>query len=203
MIVAFALLEAGLWTAGRTQIELGFVMLSWVALSILHARETAGESGLSLAGFRASLWVIPVALAIAGLMIAGSALSGALHELHGARTPILHSAGYAVWALVQEIMAQSFYFLRLESLFENPSLPGSGSKRAVVATASLFSFAHVPNPVLLLTSFVMGFALSEVFRRYRNIYPLSIAHAILGLALAMSLPESVTHHMRVGLAFWK
>src|SRR5437879_2678047 len=47
---------------------------------------------------------------------------------------------YAVWSLVQEFILQSILFLRLESVL--------GSRRAVIATASLFALVHIPSPIL-------------------------------------------------------
>jgi hypothetical protein len=41
----------------------------------------------------------------------------------------------------------------------------------------------------------------EMFRRYRNIFPLGLVHAVLGLTIAASLPDSLLHHMRVGLGY--
>jgi hypothetical protein len=40
-----------------------------------------------------------------------------------------------------------------------------------------------------------------MFRRYRNIFPLGLVHAALGLTIAASLPDSLLHHMRVGLGY--
>jgi membrane protease YdiL (CAAX protease family) len=73
----------------------------------------------------------------------------------------------------------------------------------VLITGFLFGFAHIPNPVLMAATLGMGFAFSELFRRYRNVYPLAIAHAALGLALAVTFPESVIGRMRVGIAWLK
>jgi hypothetical protein len=40
-----------------------------------------------------------------------------------------------------------------------------------------------------------------MFRRYRSIYPLGIVHAMLGLTIAMIMPDSLLHHMRVGIGY--
>lgn len=73
---------------------------------------------------------------------------------------------------------------------------------AVLVTAFLFSIAHIPNPVLVPVTFFAGLAFTGRFRKYRDLYPLALAHAFLGLALAAAVPDAVTHHMRVGLAYW-
>jgi hypothetical protein len=36
---------------------------------------------------------------------------------------------------------------------------------------------------------------------HRNLYPLAVAHALIGLALAVSVPDSIQRHMRVGLGY--
>lgn len=100
---------------------------------------------------------------------------------------------YAIWALLQEFILQSFFFVWLESVF--------GSRRAVFGSALLFSLAHLPGPVLTLLSFVGGLFFCEMFRRYRNILPLGGIHAALGLTIAATLPDSLLHHMRVGIGY--
>jgi hypothetical protein len=40
-----------------------------------------------------------------------------------------------------------------------------------------------------------------MFRRYRSIYPIGIVHAVLGLTVAVTMPDSLLHHMRVGIGY--
>jgi hypothetical protein len=42
-----------------------------------------------------------------------------------------------------------------------------------------------------------------LFLRYRNIYALGIAHGILGLCVAVIVPDSIQHHMRVGIGYYR
>ena len=100
---------------------------------------------------------------------------------------------YAVWALLQEFILQSFFYVRLESLL--------GGRRAVWAAALLFAATHVPSPLLTLLSFGGGLLFCEMFRRYRNILPLGLIHAALGLTIAACFPDSLLHHMRVGVGY--
>jgi len=55
--------------------------------------------------------------------------------------------------------------------------------------------------VLTLMSLAGGLLFCEMFRRYRNIFPLGLVHATLGLTIAASFPDSLLHHMRVGLGY--
>jgi hypothetical protein len=40
-----------------------------------------------------------------------------------------------------------------------------------------------------------------MFRRYRSIYPIGIVHAVLGLTVAVTMPDSILHNMRVGIGY--
>jgi hypothetical protein len=100
---------------------------------------------------------------------------------------------YAFWALLQQFIVQSFMFVRLETVFR--------SQRAVLLVSTLFAVAHIPSPVLTILSFLGAIFFCLMFRRYRNIYPLGFVHAALGLTIAATMPDSLMHHMRVGLGF--
>jgi len=127
---------------------------------------------------------------VMALVVLGSAL-----KMFGPAHPVPWNKAwqYALWALVQEFILQSFFFVRLESLL--------GGRRAVWAAALLFSATHIPSPLLTLLSFGGGLLFCEMFRRYRNIVPLGLVHAALGLTIAATLPDSLLHHMRVGVGY--
>jgi membrane protease YdiL (CAAX protease family) len=67
--------------------------------------------------------------------------------------------------------------------------------------STLFAAAHLPNPVLTTATFIGALFLCEMFRRYRSIYSLAIVHAMLGLTIAITTPDSLLHHMRVGIGY--
>ncbi len=46
-----------------------------------------------------------------------------------------------------------------------------------------------------------GLVLSELFRRYRTLYLLAVAQALLALALSISVPKSVLHDMRAAIGY--
>lgn len=107
--------------------------------------------------------------------------------------PWLASTAYVVWSLVQEFILQSVFFLRFEALL--------GPRRAVFAAAGVFAVAHLPSPVLTVLSMIGGMVFCELFRRYRNLYPIGLIHGALGLTIAASLPDHWLHHMRVGVGY--
>jgi membrane protease YdiL (CAAX protease family) len=93
----------------------------------------------------------------------------------------------------QQFILQSFFYLRLEALL--------GSRKAVFAAALLFATVHIPSPILALGTLVGGLFFCEMFRRFRNIFPLGLVHSILGLTMAASFSDSLLHHMRVGFGY--
>lgn len=138
--------------------------------------------------------VAPIVISGA-LLCTGIALTGVMLRFAGAGHALSWSRSwlYVVWALAQEFILQSVLFLRLETIF--------GPKRAVVAAAALFAFVHLPSPVLTVLAFCGGLVFSELFRRSRNLYPIGLIHAALGLTIAASLPDHWLHHMRVGIGY--
>ena len=72
---------------------------------------------------------------------------------------------------------------------------------AIIVAAVLFSVAHLPNLPLVLATLVWGAVSCLLFRRYRNLYILGLTQGLLGLCLAICVPDAWHHHMRVGLGY--
>jgi membrane protease YdiL (CAAX protease family) len=72
---------------------------------------------------------------------------------------------------------------------------------ACLAAGALFGLVHLPNPVLTPVTFLGGWIMSEIFQRYRSVVPLGIVHGLVGLAIALAVPDQINHHMRVGLGY--
>jgi membrane protease YdiL (CAAX protease family) len=190
----YVVIEAAVWTLGMQQLILGIAATAAMAVLTIRSHRSARELGLTTAGLRRSWWIVAVALMIGGIGLLASFYARTLHILHGARAPVWHALLYACWALVQQFIIESFIFVRLETVF--------GTTVAIIATTVMFSLAHVPNAVLVTATAIMGLGFAWLFSRYRNIYPLAIAHAVLGITLAITLPENTTHFMRVGAAMF-
>src|SRR5439155_13667743 len=100
---------------------------------------------------------------------------------------------YVSWAMLQEFVLQSLFFNRCEELY--------GSSAAVWMASTRFAAAHLPSPVLTTATLIGALLFCEMYRRYRSIYPLGIVHAMLGLTVAITTPDSLLHHMRVGIGY--
>lgn len=141
-----------------------------------------------------TLVVVGLGFTIAVAVVFTAAEMGTLHGLFGTRRPLVHAGMYLTWAVIQQWIQQSFFFVRLERILHRGIL-------ASFTAAAMFGLAHLPNPVLAPLTFLGGWLLSELYRRYRSFLPLGIAHGLVGLAIALSVPDQINHHMRVGLGY--
>jgi membrane protease YdiL (CAAX protease family) len=194
LAIAYALILTTIWTAHTTQRVLFYITAGWFLLSLILALVRREPLGLERLPVRMTVITVTLTLVIATAMAFIAYFAGTLHELFGVRRPLLHGSTYVLWSLVQQYIQQSFFFVRIEKLT-------SDGHRAAWITALLFGLAHLPNPVLVPVTFLGGWILSELYRRYRSLYPLAVAHGLIGLAIAISVPNQLHHHMRVGLGY--
>jgi len=194
LITVYALIECALWSsradirnrwAGITALcVIAFLLLDRPSLQRLgFGRPNPGGTRLVLTlSLVAAFFLILVVLALGGQIEVGAVLLN-----------LSRSGGYVIWAAMQEFLLQSFFFTRCEVLF--------GSSEAAWAAATLFAAAHLPSPFLTAFALAGGLFFCEMFRRYRSLYPLIASHALLGLTLALTMPDSLMHHMRAGIGY--
>jgi membrane protease YdiL (CAAX protease family) len=194
LVVGFGLILLAIWTPRPWQTWIALIALAWVVLATALSFDGWSAMGLRERGFLRSLWVTGAAL----LLAAGAvAVSSQIHTLHVPSEPALFVHRYwtyAVWALLQEFLLLDFFLLRLLRLLPQ-------KLAAMLVTVGLFTLAHVPNPVLMPLVVVWGLIACVMFLRYRNVYTLGLAHAILGICVAITVPGTVDHNMRVGLGY--
>jgi len=189
--IVFGLILAAVWTPqGRLNALFSVSAAAWVLVVACFGRW--GPRQMGLAQPLAGVWKIFLAGAVlCGLIwVAGFAVRSIGP---GYPIPWNRSWQYAIWALVQEFILQSIFFVRLESVL--------GSRRAVFWAAALYALAHIPNAALTVLSFLGGLLFCEFFRRWRNLSSLGIIHGALGITIAASLPDRWLHHMRVGVGY--
>lgn len=194
IVALLALMEGALWSEKKDQGHWYIAALIVLIVSVLASRPHVDELGIGLRGLKDSAWTIPLAASICGIGILIATEFGTLSLLYGPQRVYWHSIFYVIWALEQQFILNSFFYKRFESLLGDTTI-------AVVATALLFAVVHIPNPVLVPLTFLGGIFFVETFRRWRNIYPIAVAHAMFGLTLAITIPDHWIRHMRVGLGF--
>ena len=117
---------------------------------------------------------------------------GTLHPLY--KADLKHVTGYVLWTLYQQFLLNDYFMPRLTRLL--------GSENGAVGLAAvLFAMAHLPNLALTAATLVWGAVSCGLFRRYRNLYALGLAQGLLGLCVAICVPDALHHHLRVGLGY--
>ncbi len=192
--IGFGLILTVIWTPRPWQQRLWWIALVAVLTMICLSFESLSAMGLHAANLFRSLWIVALALGLGGVAVL---LAAGMHTLHTPGGPIQFVKsfwGYAIWAGVQQFLLQCFFLSRLQHLIPD--------RRSVVwVAAALFAIAHLPNPLLTVVTVLWGATACLLYLRYRNLYPLMIAHAILGISIAITVPGPVDHNMRVGLGY--
>jgi membrane protease YdiL (CAAX protease family) len=178
----------GWWSLAAAGLIAG-ILLADLAHGVLHVRDL----GIGLRGLTRGWWIPLAAALLAGSIVLAGWRANTLHGLFGPAAAPAHAAGYAIWTVVQEFIAQSFFFLQLLRVLK--------PRQAVIANGLLFGAAHWPNPVLVPVTLAGGWFLTACFARIRNIYPLAMAHTLIALSLAVSVPDHIHRHMRVGIGY--
>jgi membrane protease YdiL (CAAX protease family) len=192
--VGYALILLVIWTPRPWQRLLYLAAATFIGFAFARAFPGWKAVGLGAANLIRSLWLVPVALLAAGCAVFAANRLHTLHAPDGPAQFLQRYVGYIVFAFVQQALLQDFFLLRLLRLLKRPAT-------AAVCAATIFSLAHLPNPILTAATFVWGLIACLFFLRYRSLYALAVAHAILGITLAVTIPGPVIRNMRVGLGY--
>ncbi len=194
LAICYGLILSVIWTPNPARRLLFWIAFAWILITTVVYRPDANTLGLRLSGPRNLLWITAGGLLFAGLMVGIALELHTVHPLHGASPLGWHIFGYLLWAFEQQFILQDYFLLRLLRILPNRSA-------AVIAAAVLFSTAHLPSFVLTVATLAWGIVACTLFLRYRNLYALGLVHGVLGLCVAISVPDAVTHHMMVGLGY--
>jgi membrane protease YdiL (CAAX protease family) len=190
----YALILIVIWTPHPWQSVLWVITALTISYIAYLSFEGFRPMGLCTANLVRSLWAVAFALV---LSLAAVILAVRLHTLNVPGTPLLfvrHYGLYVMWAAIQQIILQWFFLSRSLRLLSDAS-------SAAALTAGLFAVAHLPNPVLTFITLFFGLASCYFYLYYRNLVPLALAHAILGISIAITVPGSIDHNMRVGIGY--
>lgn len=119
---------------------------------------------------------------------------GTLHAQLNGFTPATSFPIYLSWSLIQQFILLDFFLIRTLRITR-------GQPSAVLLAGALFAAAHVSNPLLVSLTFLWGATSCVLFLRSRDLYNLGIAHAVLGIAIAITVLNAIHHQMRVGRSY--
>ena len=172
---------------------------SWMLLFaiVLASHAVRGESprslGIRLKGFAdcARRYALPVIMiAIAGA-IAGFMLDTVRDVAAWRVAGVL--IGYCWWALFQQYLLNGYFANRLSA-----SLDARYQFLVAPMAGAMFAGAHAPNMLLMGVTLVGGTVAAIAYQRHRNLLFLAFAHALIGTLIWFAVPDTVSHHLRVG-----
>lgn len=190
----YGLILATIWSPRPYQQWLYAIAVAWIALTTTVSFPGWNALGFRRGGFLQSLWVPFVAAVMAACAVFVAIHTHTLRQPISARGWVMTFGGYAVWSFVQQFLLQSYFLFRFQQLLPRREI-------AAVAAAGIFAAAHLPNPILTSFTFLWGLLACFAFLRWRNVFPLAMAHAILGITVAITIPGPVVRNMRVGLGY--
>jgi membrane protease YdiL (CAAX protease family) len=191
LTIGFAAIILVLWLPNREQLIVGPIALLAPLVVTLWRYPGREELGVSARGFIRSLWILPASIALSVVSVLVARRFGTFHALYQA--DFKHVGGYVLWTIYQQFLLQDFFMPRLTRILNQES--------AIVMAGVLFAAAHLPNPTLTVATLVWGLASCWLFRHNRSLWVLGLAQGLLGLAFAVCVPDTLHHHMRVGLGF--
>ena len=194
IFIAYALIMMVIWTPREAQRVLWWVAAAGVFAIIYFSFDGWAAAGMRLRNFWRAFWIVGAALAVSAAAVLFAIRFGTLRLPQNVAAFVGSYIAYAIWSCVQQFLLQGFFLLRMLRVISRPWL-------AALAAAGLFATAHLPSALLAPVTLVWGAIACLLFLRYRNLYPLALAHAILGITVAMTIPGPVDHNMRVGLGY--
>ncbi|MBX3279115.1 MAG: CPBP family intramembrane metalloprotease [Acidobacteria bacterium] len=168
------------------------VVLGAAALMI-HSHRVRGETledlGFSSRHFRrAAVLLAAPTIGAMTLLLAIGYKTGGLHiDDHFWRKLVLLPIG----GVVQQYALQGFIYRRVRTLTANRTVAGAGA-------AALFALVHLPNPALMLMTFLGGVVWTRVYERAPNLFALGLSHGALSLAVLSTLPGWMLESLSVG-----
>jgi membrane protease YdiL (CAAX protease family) len=186
----FTLIMAYIWDLRYSHRGSWLAILGLMLLSHRLHREEAKTLGFQSLNFRRCAEdFAPALILLALLMLGGGFLLQSTRPI-GFDRGLLTLAGYLPWGVFQQYVLNGYFMNRLDRLVSHRTAP--------VVTAALFSGAHLPNWFLMAVTLLAGYCCARIYRRYKNLYFLGLAHATLGFLLYLVVPDSISHHLTVG-----
>jgi membrane protease YdiL (CAAX protease family) len=139
---------------------------------------------------RAVLLFTPILAVVIAAMLAAGAWMASLRfpQLPNA---IRTLARLVLFGIAQQYVLLAFYYRGIASVMRRPA-------SAVLLTALVFAAFHIPNPFLMIVTFVAAGIGLAVYRRSPNLWVNGVVHGVVSFTLYYSLPVTVTGGLRVG-----
>jgi hypothetical protein len=212
------LVQWAIWRVDGTPRWVFLAIPAWLLLSFLLHRDTPktlGMRGDTLPAATREAAVVQGALAAVVLIIGLVRRAPLTPPPH--YSLVRNLINYFAFCVVQQVAINSMLMNRMLELFGvapkdrgrplavRAFAPTNESRIAPAAILSgvIFGLMHWPNPLLVPFTIIGGMAMTWLFARQRNILPLAVGHAVMGMLVAWAFPLAWHHNMRVGPRFYK
>jgi hypothetical protein len=186
----FAMIMAYIWALRFSHPAVWLGIFIVMLLSHCVRREDAETLGFRSRDLGACLRTFAPALALLTVaMLACGVLLGTTRPITLDRA-FFSWAAYLPWGLFQQYVLNGYFLNRFDVTV--------GRRAAPVVSAALFSGVHTPNWFLMGVTLLAGYVSARLYRRYRNLYFLGLAHGTIGFLLFLVVPDSISHHLTVG-----
>jgi membrane protease YdiL (CAAX protease family) len=190
----FALIMLYIWRLRFTAPRAWIFILGFFVLSHILRGERAASLGFRRGNFRECIETLSPALLLLALsLMAGGVLLETVRPI-SLEYGCMCLLAYCPWGIFQQYLLNGYIANRL--------LAVSSGRYVPLIAATLFAGAHLPNWFLMIVTFATGYVSTKIFMRYRNIYFLGLAHALIGTVLFVVIPDSISHHLTVGPGFF-
>ena len=188
--IVFSLIMAYIWALRYRYHSSWTIILLFMLVSHFLHHEGADTLGFRTRNFKECIDEFLPALVFVALVLLGAGILLQTTRPIRFGDACLAWTAYLPWGTVQQYLLNGYFLNRLARV-----MPG---RSATVASAMLFSGAHLPNWFLMSVTLLTGYICARVYLRHKNLYFLGFAHATIGFLLYLVVPDSISHHLVVG-----
>jgi membrane protease YdiL (CAAX protease family) len=189
-LTVFGLIMAYIWELRFRHHGSWVAILGFVLLSHVLRRERAETLGFHSRNLRECLDEFLPLLGFLGLAAVAAGILLQTTRPIRFSDAFLAWFGYLPWGTFQQYLLNGYFLNRLGRVM--------APRSASLASAMLFSGAHLPNWFLMAVTLLLGYCCARLYQRHKNLYFLGIAHATVGFLLFLVVPDSISHHLVVG-----
>ncbi len=159
-----------------------------------HSPGSSGEAWLEM--------LVATAAPVIGLFLLSVTVRGPFDELPlkvtqaGALGLMIWAGQHLIWAGLQQGLLQLFLRPVVAEILRKPAL-------ATGATALLFGLLHLPCPILVFSTTILGALWMILYSRSGRLGPLIVSHATLAALAYVVVPAPWSCDLSVGIAAWK
>jgi membrane protease YdiL (CAAX protease family) len=189
-LAVFAIIMAYIWKLRFTHPRFWFPVVALILISHVVHRERARALGFRATDFGNCVRRFgPALIGLALAMLTAGLLLGTIRPI-GFAQALGSFTLYLPWGLFQQYLLNGYFLNRFDMMLSRNA--------ASILTSVLFCAVHSPNWFLMVVTPVAGYGAVWVYRRYKNLYFLGLAHAMIGFLLFVVVPDSISHHLNVG-----